>query len=407
MRPLKLLVTIAVAALVVFGWTAFRGNQGSSRTLQPTARVSSDEAVRPAGATATNDAKIYQTAGYNELLGLLRGKGRGSANDFSAALAEIAKTRPGLAIDLALALGPTEEEKSAWATDIMKKWAGRDPQSAWQWLQDQADRMDQRTDGSLTGVIFNAMAAHDPQMLLAAMNALFSPSNRRGPFAAESAVQTGLQALVESGQVDLARQAIEGWANSSLKPDISASAYETVAIAMGKTAPDAAGAWLKSLPATDALISALAGFAANWSQRDPVAALTWAETLTPQQDQSVAINRIFGDWAQRNAGAAGEWLGDSLSHPSSGDETDTQIEALINRSSAVQGTPALALQWAGLISDPSTRETTEDNLLAQWTRSDFAAATDYIKSNPAIAPEQKQALIQKIQSFQSSSPPNN
>jgi hypothetical protein len=399
MRPRLILATLAVAALAVLGWPVFRGNRNAPPTIRPAAQV--PLAAPPAAPDGPN---VYQIYGYNELLGLLRGKLKGPACDFSAALAEIAKTRPGLAVDLALALGPTEKEKSAWVADLVKKWAGRDPSAAWQWLQQQASRLDPLADGSLTGVVFDAMAARDPQMLLATMNALLFPGNSVGPLAADVAVRTGLQSLVDSGHVDLAQQAVEGWANSPLKPDIGASAYETVAIAMGRTAPDAAGAWLKSLPATAGLISALAGFAANWSERDPVAALAWAETLTPQEDQSVAINRVFGDWVERNAGDAGEWLSDDLSHLSSSDETDTRIEALINRSSTVRDTPALALQWATLISDPQTRENTEENLLAQWARSDLAAATGYVKNNPAMAPEQKQALIQKMQS---SPPPDN
>jgi hypothetical protein len=360
--------------------------------------------MRPAGPEATDGSNVYQTAGYNELLELLRGKLAASAWDFSAALAEVAKTRPDLAIDLALALGPTEDEKSAWVTDIMKKWAGRDPQLAWQWLQQQAYRMDQLADGSLTGVVFDAMASHDPQMLLATVNSLLTPSNTLGPFAAEVAVHTGLQSLVDSGNVNLARQAVEGWANSPLKPDIGASAYETVADAMGKTAPDAAGAWLKSLPATDDLTSAMAGFAGNWSERDPVAALAWAETLTPEQDQTGAINRIFGDWVERNAGDAGEWLSDYLAQAPANTETDTQIQALINRSSTAQDSPSVALQWASLISDPQTRQATQENLLLQWAGTDLTAATNYVKNNPSMTPDQKQALIQKMRSAPVSAP---
>jgi hypothetical protein len=391
--------TVVVALIVIFAWTVFRKDQPvvpQVATDVPVAKPLPDEGTRPtAESNGTN-----QPATYADTLGMLQGKLQGSKSDFLASLAGMAKDKPGEAIDLALALGAPEEEKSTWITDIMKKWAGSDPLSAWQWLQQQGNRMDQLANGSLTGVVFGAMAARDPGMLLATMNSLLSPSNTTGPFASETVVRAGLQALVDSGNLDLARQAVETWTSSPLKPDIGAAAYETVAIALGKSAPEEAGAWLETLPDTPVTGSAVTTFALDWSKRDPAGAMAWAETLPPDESQASAINSIFGNWAAQDPTAAGEWLNNYFSRTSPSPDNDTQVEALIFRSSALQNNPALALQWASLISDPTEQAASEESVIKRWASNDRAAATDYVNESPAFTTDQKQALLQELQAGQ-------
>jgi hypothetical protein len=391
--------TVAVAFIVIFGWTVFRKDLpavSSAATVAPLAKPLPNGGTMPGAGSNNTD----QPATYANTLRMLQGKLQSSKSDILAILAGMAKNNPDEAIDLALALGATEEEKSTWITDIMKEWAGSDPLSAWQWLQQQGYRMDQLADGSLTGVVFSAMAARDPRMLLATMNSLVSPGNTTGPFGSETVARAGLQALVDSGNLDLARQAVETWTYSPLKPDIGAAAYETVAMALGKDAPEEASAWLKALPVTPATSSAVTTFALEWSKRDPVSAMAWAETLPPNENQAPAISNIFGNWAAQNPTAAGEWLNDYFSRVTPSPDNDTQVEALIFRSSTLQNSPTLALQWAGLISDPTEREASEESVLKRWASSDRAAATDYVNKSPTLTADQKQALLQELQAGQ-------
>jgi len=67
----------------------------------------------------------------------------------------------------------------------------------------------------------------------------------------------------------------------------------------------------------------------------------------------------------------------------------------------VQKDPQLAFKWTELISNPQLRAETEERRILQWSRDNRAAAVDFVQQSSAIAPEQKQSLIQKIQSLPS------
>ena len=55
---------------------------------------------------------------------------------------------------------------------------------------------------------------------------------------------------MNSGQVDGAAKAVEGWANDPANLNVEAAAYETVAVALGAADPAEAGEWLRSMPAS-------------------------------------------------------------------------------------------------------------------------------------------------------------
>jgi hypothetical protein len=192
---------------------------------------------------------------------LLRERLSGSIEEVLQSLAEIGKNRPALAIDLVQSLGRTDTEKSEWVTNMMQQWANRDPQAAWQWLgQLSPTRMDELAGGSLNGLVLNAMAARDPQMLLANVDILLRQGNSIESISTPVALHLGLQALVEHGDTDLARNAVEEWVRDPHKLKVDAAAYETVAISMGTTAPADAGAWLRSMPVSEDRNAAIATF---------------------------------------------------------------------------------------------------------------------------------------------------
>jgi hypothetical protein len=64
---------------------------------------------------------------FDERLAAIRARLGPSAtpDETMAVLNEIAWSDPALAIDLADALGQTEEEKTAWVADLARWWAGR------------------------------------------------------------------------------------------------------------------------------------------------------------------------------------------------------------------------------------------------------------------------------------------
>jgi hypothetical protein len=212
------------------------------------------------------------------------------------------------------------------------------------------------------------------------------------------AVHLGLQALIKSGDVSLAQTIVEDWGRDPLKPNIGRSAYEAVALALGRNNPAEAGSWLRSLPSSEERNAAIATFASDWGDRDPIAALRWAETLPPQDGQRVALERTFSAWVERDTVGAAEWLSDHLSRLPAGAKSDRLIGSLLAFSPTLKNTPEVAKQWTELISDPEQRASYEEQTAWRWSRHDLAAATQYVWNSSSMAWQQKQALLQKLRS---------
>jgi hypothetical protein len=404
-----------VAGVVVVGagvgWWAYRAAQAPVQPAQQTDQTS-PAASSPAPsldltklAPPTAPENPYQNAGYSELLGLLRGKLAGSGEEVLAALAEIAETRPDLAISLAQQLGRTDEEKAAWVGNIVKQWTERDPKQAWDWLTQPNNKL---TSSPLISVVMNAMAASNPDMLLGNLDILLLQDDTSGgPLGARNSVYLGLQALINSGNVNLARAAVEGWANDPQKLKIGTTAFEIVAMAMDKTTPENTASWLRSLPASDDRNSAIGTFAVSWGQSDPAGAMHWAETLNPQEGQSQTIGQIFTQWMQSDPGAAMNWLDDYIPRTSGVVEDDVLIGSMILFSPTAKSDPSEALKLADSISDPQTRSIYQQQVFQSWGRTDPGAAVEFVMNSTTISPDQKQLLIQQIQdSYKAATNPN-
>lgn len=338
-------------------------------------------------------------AGTAVLPNELRATLAGPPDQALAALKELAKTRPADAIDLTLSLACTTEEKERFVDELMQEWAGRDAQTAWAWLGVQsAERMDQLGGATLVGVVLDVMAARDPRAMVVDIDTLLHLGSPSGAIAPQLGVQRGLEALIRLGRTDLAQEAVEGWARDPLKPDMGATAYETVATALGRDAPETAGNWLRSLPASDERTTAIAAFTDSWADRNPQAALGWAEALAPAEGREAAIDRTVSDWVEVNAVAATEWLGRYLSRAPANGEADRLVETVINVSATVRNDPSLALQWAGFLSDAAKRQTYEEKTIMQWARQDPAAAMTYVRQSSIIPEDRKAGLIEQLSS---------
>jgi hypothetical protein len=385
-----------VVAGAVLGWWAYRAGQAPSPAGQGPGASSGPALDLTRLAAPDADAETYRTAGYDELLKLLRGKLAGSGQDALAALAEIARDRPELAIALAEELGRTNAEKSSWVATLVGQWTSHDPKSAWAWLTQPDNKL---TTPALLGTVLDAMAVSDPEMLLGNMDVLLLKDDHSGsPFSARNSVYMGLQALVKSGNVDLARAAVEAWASDPAKPPIGPAAYEIVAMAMDKTTPEVTAAWLKSMPPSEDLGSAVTTFASTWGQSDPGAAMHWAESLPAEEGQSAAVGQIFVGWMQNDPSAAMNWLDDYIPRTAGVMEDDVLIGSMILFSPTTKSDPTEAMKLADSIADPQTRFVYQQELAQSWGRTDPGAAVEYVMNSTTITDDQKQLLIQQIQS---------
>ncbi|HZP61448.1 MAG TPA: hypothetical protein VFB27_14085 [Opitutaceae bacterium] len=384
-------------ASAIFGWRFIRIEKAPAALAVPpvpTAQAAPPKNQEPEPA---RQEISYGSAGYDELFGFLRGK---PAGDVLAALGEIAKTRPELAIDLADALGRTEEERTSWVIDVMKQWSERDPNASLLWVMQNGARVSELARGTLPGVVLDAMAARDPKALLGFVDRLLRAGydqNQSSGIPPAIAVHLGLEALIKRGQLDAARAAVESWAHDPRVAKIGASAFEIVAAAMGKSAPQDAGTWLKALPVSEDRNAALGTYATTWAGTDPAAAMHWAETLSPADGQPAVIRETFSEWIQADADGATKWLADYVTREPPSPDDDYLIGALVSYSPAVKSKPDLAVKLLDSISDPTKRELYEERIVLSWGHRDPAAATDYVWKSPTIPQAQKLLLVQRMQ----------
>ena len=394
-----------LAGVVVAGaglcWWAYRAGRASLPTGQPVGQASpaasspgpAPDLARLAAPDA--DAETYRTAGYDELLGLLRGKLPGTGEGVQDALAEIARDRPDLAIALAQELGRTDAEKSAWVAGLVKTWTLHDPKNAWAWLTKPANKL---TTPPLLGVVMDAMAVSNPEMLLANVDELLIKDDHSGsPFSAMNSVNMGLQALVKSGNLNLARAAVEAWANDPNKLPIGPAAFQIVAMAMDKSTPEVTAAWLRSLPPSEDRNTALTALGTIWANSDPAAAMRWAESLPAEESQSATVSQIFAGWMQSDPSAAMNWLDDYIPRTAGIVEDDTLIGSMILFSPTTKNDPGEAMKLADAIANPQTRMVYQQQLVQSWGRIDPGAAVEYVMNSQTIDKDQKQLLIQEIQ----------
>ncbi|MGA3008490.1 MAG: hypothetical protein ABSE59_11435, partial [Opitutaceae bacterium] len=323
-RLSRLLLAGITVGLAAIGWWVFHsGKSAPQRIEQDTSAGTAAPKPQVFSPVTTNVPSFsYQTAGYSDLLDLLREKLSGSPGEVVAALAEIAKNRPELAIDLAQALARTENEKATWVQAIVKVWAGNDPQHAWNWV---AEPDNQLSSAVLVGEVMNALATSDPESLIGKVDTLLRQPNTSGPLAQLSSVYLSLQALIANGNADLAQAAVESWAKDPHNLQIGSGAYEMVALALDKKSPETAATWLLSMPVSDDRNSAIGTFAYQWGQNDPVAALNWAQSLAPEAGQSEVVGRVFSEWIQSDATAATNWLDNYIANTPSSVEGDMMI----------------------------------------------------------------------------------
>jgi len=320
-----------------------------------------------------------------------------------ALLRQMAAEHPALALELAQTLGRNDDEKAAWVTDLMHSWAGRDPEAAWQWLVQQADRVGQLANGTLINVVLDQMAARDPQALIKNADLLLRTGDRPNGLPTQIVVQAGLEALVKSGDLDAACALVKYWASSSYHPEIGAGAYATVAAELDKRSPTDAATWLKSLPPSEDRNAAFSRVAADWTARDPAAALQWSQTLAPEDGRSAVVQRAFGEWMEANPAAAEQWLGNQLVQNYSGPENDALIMNFINQSALIHNDPASAMKWVDLMADPRQQNQARQQMVLRWGQRDLAAAVAYVNNSSAIDPQSKPALLSALRT-QSLSP---
>jgi hypothetical protein len=403
------LATAALIAGAIMGFTCWilrlepnrRASSSLSRVVAANAPTVSDGAKVQTDSDGNDSAQLgdwIELGSINDLLAALLEKMRTSSPDEILALLKlISESRPEDAVELAQRIGRTEEEKAKWVSNVTRSWAGRDPDKAWQWfVQLGTHRADQLASGSLLNVILEEMAAKEPEMLLQEADALLKRGDRPNSVSPQVMVGVGVEALIKSGNIELARSAVEKWSNGAGQLLIGAGPFQMVAMFLAKTSPDEAADWLKSLAISEDRNSALAMFAARWAVYDPAAAIRWSESIQLQDGQLEVRQRAFSAWAELKPADAAQWLDDHRSEIPASPQTDQMVASLLAVSPMARTDPMGALQWASLIIEPTLRADVIEGLVKRWGRSDPAGAVQYLQQTAILTAQQKASVLQSI-----------
>jgi hypothetical protein len=377
---------VLVAVIVLVPWANFSAPAVRQQVAE-SQHTTDPRPIRSASAPRETDGQA--------LLATLRSEIASGANGLEL-LIKIGETQPAKAIELALVLGRSGDERDGWVTELTRTWAMREPQVAWDWLGQQTPRMEQLANGSLIGVVLDAMAVRAPQRVVENIDVLLRLGDAPGIIPPLVACQLGLTALLAHGDVAAARAAVEEWAQHPRALEIGASAYNIVAGAIGQESWTEASDWLATLPPSSSRTAAFAVLASNWGDRDPVAALTWAESLGTSNGQFTAIQSVFSDWAERDGTRAGDWLSGYVDRARSDAEIDQLIGSLITFAADLKRDPQQALSWVSMMRDKQQSTALAERVAIRWGRSDVAAATSFVENSDAFTAAQKQALKQKL-----------
>jgi hypothetical protein len=277
------------------------------------------------------DRSPRQATGFEDQLAAARKRLGPSAtpDEIMALLAEVAWSNPALAIDLADAIGQTDEERTVWIADLARQWARRQPQRAWDWLSEQQpSRLVDLATGTVAEVVVGTLAEGHPDLLVTNLDRLVHAGESGFGVAPVVAVHLGLEALAASGRPELARQAVEAWGHGAGRPPIGESAYLTAALAMNETTAEVGGGWLQSLPASEERDTALVELPAHWAHEQPRQALEWAEKHLPPHLRLRGLRRAFGEWVDRDPAEAAAWLTSYLARVPASIETDALVALL-------------------------------------------------------------------------------
>ncbi len=130
---------------------------------------------------------------------------------------------------------------------------------------------------------------------------------------------------------------------------------------------------------------------AGWAWADARAVAEFAMQLPSGVDRSQMLAEALPLWVERDPQGASEWIAQA-GRPA---DVDAGVEAMANLQSLITHQPALAIELAGSISDPTRRRDTLRSVFRQWAQNDRAAAQRFAGS--ASNPEDQAAFTGEIQ----------
>lgn len=221
---------------------------------------------------------------------------------------------------------------------------------------------------------------------------------RWGELDGPGATAYATQVYGETGNANLLREALAGWAEKDPQAAVNQLASLRLSEGLqGDIRRDLLEQWADQNPAAAASYAmanrnpdswrGLVGTVADeWSKRDPKAAADWAASLQTGRDKRGAIYSAIVNWADADPNGVAAYV--SLQAP--GENRDMMAGTLARQFG--QDDPAAGLKWAAMVADPGSQERAVAGALVDLYRQDTNQALLLLRSSSISAQVQQAAL---------------
>jgi hypothetical protein len=361
---------------------------GNKPTPTTPSSAPSDKGPRP--------ARLLETATRDEWLAALRQRiaDGASSDEILADLKFLLQRQPGLAVDVALAVARSNDEKHDWLGALLAEWSTFNADAAWARTLELVRSHAVTGEPELPAIVLGQLAKFDPdRVVIFADNALQAGSSEEtAGFSGGDIAHAALRGLIAANQADLARKTLERWSGGAAAEALGNAPYEEVALEYARRSRTEAADWLRNLPPSSGRDFTLATLAADWAATAPQEAMTWAASLDVNSARSDAMQRAFNRWADTDIVAAAQWVAEHESNP----QADTLIANLVGDTSLGHVAPERALQWSELIRDPAARQTAVQRVISDWSEHDPAAAARFAEQTPLLSATVRQQVLDQI-----------
>ena len=240
-----------------------------------------------------------------------------------------------------------------------------------------------------------ANALPDGPMKKAALEKILK---RWGELDGPGATAYALQAYEETGNANLLREAMAGWASKDAQAALNQLAGLGLSDGLMRDIrgdmleqwadlnPAAAAAYASANRNPDSWRGLVGTVADEWSKRDPQAAASWAASLDGGRDKRGAIYTAISNWADADPNGVAAYV----SSQPAGESRDMMAGTLARQ--VGQDDPASGLQWAAMVGDPASQERAVAGALIDLYRENEAQARQLLQSSTISAQVQKAAL---------------
>jgi hypothetical protein len=112
----------------------------------------------------------------------------------------------------------------------------------------------------------------------------------------------------------------------------------------------------------------------GWNSTDPAGLANYAIKLPDSDERNDALSAALENWSLQDPAALGAWL----NNLPRGVEYDYGAALMLSKTDGANRSPELAMKWVENIGDPALKQTSFDRVIAEWLRTDSAAAKHYV-----------------------------